>query len=346
MAVRQAAAVSKVFVASRAANIVDMLRACLQEAGLGGVSVQELALSSSNATTLSQESLDKIPSIEVLFADPTFIVQVLAHPSNKTKWIQNTFAGLDAIVKALDKLEKLPDVLLTRQTDGFGQSMAEYVIGQIVARERNFSLMYDLQRASRYDYSQLTRYRRLNELNLGILGLGNIGTEVARQCRAVNMTVWAAVRDERLQAGQAINEHVHHLRPMSKLPEMLQEVDYLVNILPSTPDTRNLLSGEVLKPCVSKKTVLINIGRGDVIDDSSLIHAVRCGWLGGAVLDVFNTEPLPCDSPLWMLPGVTITPHVSGSTDTSTAVKTFVDNLIRYQNGQHLVNEVDLARGY
>ncbi|CAG5120804.1 unnamed protein product [Candidula unifasciata] len=342
MAVRQ---VSKIFVASKVANIADILRQSLKEAGLGAVCVQQLTLSN-NDTGLSKESLDKIPGIEVLLADPVFIAQVLVHPGNKSRWIQNTFAGLDAIVRALGTLEKPPEFLLTRQTEGFGQSMAEYVIGQIVARERNFPLMNDLQRASRFDYSQLTQYRRLNELNLGILGLGNIGTEVARQCKAVNMTVWAAVRDERLFTGQTSHQHVHYLRPMSKLPELLQEVDYLVSILPSTPGTRNLLSGDVLKPCAGKKTVFINIGRGDIIDDASLIHAVRSGWLGGAILDVFNTEPLPSESPLWTLPGVTITPHVSGITDTSTAVKTFVNNLIRYQNGQPLINQVDLTRGY
>lgn len=296
-------------------------------------------------STLMDECVCEIPEIEILFADPPVIGQVLSQKNVTVKWIQNTFAGVDAIMKEISKLEKSPSCILTRQTDGFGQLMGEYVIAQIIARERNFTQQYDLQKTSCWDQKSHLVYRGLHELSLGIIGLGTIGKEVARQCKAMNMTVWAAVRDERFQADLTCSG-VDHIRPISRLNEMLRECNYLVNVVPSTPATQGMLSGEVFKVCAEKKTVFINIGRGDIIDDNSLVNAIRCGWLGGAILDVFNIEPLPASHPLWTLPGVTISPHVSGATQVEQAVKTFVDNLASYESGKSLPNEVDFFKGY
>ncbi|CAL1528178.1 unnamed protein product [Lymnaea stagnalis] len=342
MATKACVEVSKVFVVSKISNIAS----CLKKS-IGDVIVQELSFSTSE-NSLSEEGLKIIPEIEYLFADPSVIGQVLSDPGNSLKWAQSTFAGVEPIIKAVNKIEEIPSAIVCRQTGGFGQSMGEYVIGQIIARERKFSFMNDLQRQSSYDdyRSDLISYRNLDTLSIGILGLGTIGAEVARQCKALNMTVWATLRDERFISDEVKCEHVHNFRPISLLHEMVLEVDYLVNILPSTMQTRGLLSGEVLKSCEKKKTVFINIGRGDVVDDESLVQALNRGWLGGAILDVFNTEPLPSSSPLWKTPGVTITPHVSGITDTNKAVQTFMTNLQLYRAGQPMINRVDFRRGY
>ncbi|XP_005105504.1 glyoxylate/hydroxypyruvate reductase A [Aplysia californica] len=334
--------ISKVFVASKLADLGQIVKEAIKN--IGNVCVRELQVTPDGR--LAQECVDEIPEIEFLFADPSVIGQVLSSNKNRVAWMQSTFAGLDAAFKVIDNLEKPPNAILTRQTDGFGQFMGEYVIGQIIARERNFTLMTELQKQSNFDCSQLVSYRGLNELCLGVIGFGIIGQEVARQCKAMNMTVWAAVRDARFNNGQAVSEHVHHIRPMSKLSEMLQACDYVVSVLPSTPESRGLLSGNVLQACEKKKSVLINIGRGDVIDDDSLVNAVRSGWLSGAILDVFNQEPLPADSPLWSVPGITITPHVSGITNVNKAVKTFTDNIVRYRNGEPMLNQVEMSKGY
>ncbi|XP_055883942.1 glyoxylate/hydroxypyruvate reductase A-like isoform X2 [Biomphalaria glabrata] len=296
--------VAKVFVASRVQNLANILRTSTSD-----IVVEECSLSQNPENQLEKH----VSEIEFLFADPDIIGQVLAHPRNKVKWAQSTFAGLDALFKAIDKLHQLPDVLISRQTGGFGQKMGEYVIGQIIARERKFDIMRDLQKQKSFDGSQLYSYRCLNSLSIGILGFGTIGQEVVRQCKAMNMNVWAAVRDERFDSGENLNHSVDNFVPMSRLNEMLTEVDYLVNVLPSTPKTRGLLSDK-LHFCEKKKTIFINIGRGDIVDDNSLITAIQNGWLGGAILDVFNTEPLPSTSELWNLPNVTISPHVSGIT--------------------------------
>lgn len=101
---------------------------------------------------------------------------------------------------------------------------------------------------------------------------------------------------------------------VENLHECLQKCDYLCNILPSTPSTVGLLSGNVLQSCKEKQTVLINVGRGDVVSEESLLKALDHKWIGGAILDVFEKEPLPKDSALWTHPQVTVTPHVSGFT--------------------------------
>ena len=98
---------------------------------------------------------------------------------------------------------------------------------------------------------------------------------------------------------------------IEELPKFLQQCDYICNVLPSTPSTKGLLSGDILKNCKERKTVFINIGRGDVISCDSILNASNNQWTGGAILDVFEEEPLPSDSALWTHPQVTITPHIA-----------------------------------
>ena len=143
-------------------------------------------------------------------------------------------------------------------------------------------------------------------LTIGILGLGDIGQTLAQACKALGMTVWGVGRRDKSDR----QELVDHYTTLSRFPEVLQSCDYVCNILPSTTATKNLLSGNVLESGKDKRPVFINIGRGDVIDEKSLIHALNEGWISGAILDVFEVEPLPKESALWKMPQVIITPHV------------------------------------
>ena len=145
----------------------------------------------------------------------------------------------------------------------------------------------------------------MTDLSVGILGLGDIGKEIARVCKALGMTVWAVGRRQRQEKPPNVDQY----RTLEFLPEVLQSCDYFCNVLPSTSVTYHLLSGNALECCSEKKPVFINIGRGDVIDETSLVNALQKGWISGAILDVFEKEPLPKDSPLWDMPQVTITPH-------------------------------------
>lgn len=145
------------------------------------------------------------------------------------------------------------------------------------------------------------------KLTVGILGLGDIGQSVAKGCKALGMTVWGVGRKEKSDR----QDFVDHYTTLSRLPEVLQSCDYVCNILPSTPATKYLLSGNVLKSGKGNCPVFINLGRGDVIDEKSLVHALNEGWISGAILDVFEVEPLPKESALWKMPQVVITPHVA-----------------------------------
>ena len=151
-------------------------------------------------------------------------------------------------------------------------------------------------------------YRDLSELTIGILGFGQIGQEIGRCCNSMRMTVNSIHRS----VPSTKFPYVDKCFSVQDLPECLRRCDYLCNVLPSTPSTKGLLSGDVLENCKEKKTVLINVGRGDVISNSSILKALENEWIGGAILDVCEEEPLPKDSPLWTHPQVTITPHVSG----------------------------------
>ena len=151
------------------------------------------------------------------------------------------------------------------------------------------------------------------QLSIAILGLGDIGRTVAKACKALNMTVWGVVRSEKREK----ESFVDHYMTVSQLSEALRSCDYVCNVLPSTPATKHLLSGSILESGKDKKPVFINIGRGDVISESSLVNALNRGWLSGAILDVFEVEPLPKESELWRMSQVVITPHIAALTFSS-----------------------------
>ncbi|XP_005090408.2 uncharacterized protein in proB 3'region [Aplysia californica] len=346
-----------IYVISVIDNVAAHVQSTLQGFGLD-IQVREFPLSQYGTPIapnvamrkLSDPALldDQIEQIEYLLADQPVISQVLEHPRNRVKWVQNTFAGVEMIFNNLSKLKMDPDLIITRTSNNIsGQMMGEYVIGHIIARERNFLGLADCQQNCLYEQNKFWPYRVLTDLSIGILGLGNLGTDVVRMAKAMGMSTWAVLRDQRFSSGDQQCSHVDHVRPVSRMEEALREVDYLVSLLPSTPDTRGLLSGETLKACRNKKTVLINLGRGDIIDDESLIYALKQGWIGGAILDVHNKEPVPINSPLWGIQGVTITPHVSCSTTgISMLTDAYIENLQKYLQGNDLRNQVDLTKGY
>ena len=153
-------------------------------------------------------------------------------------------------------------------------------------------------------------YRSLSELTIGLVGFGEIGQEIAKYCKAMKMTVNSVRRDTNTPK----LAFVDNVFSVQNLSECLKQCDYVCNVLPSTAATRGFFSGSVLESCKEKKTVFINIGRGDVVDEGSILKALDNGWIGGAILDVYDVEPLPDSSPLWSHPKVTITPHIAGLT--------------------------------
>jgi len=177
---------------------------------------------------------------------------------------------------------------------------------------------------------------------LGIVGLGGIGSEVAKRAKAFGMRVIATRRrpDRR-------SEFADEVRGADELGWLLGESDFVAVCSALTHETRHLIGAEELKR-MKATAYLINIGRGGLVDEGALVAALRGGEIAGAGLDVFEREPLPSESPLWEMPNVMITPHDAGSSPRSheRLMEVFLENLRRYVAGEPLLNVVDKRAGY
>ncbi|MCK4577138.1 MAG: D-2-hydroxyacid dehydrogenase [Candidatus Marinimicrobia bacterium] len=278
-----------------------------------------------------EQTAEPIKDTEVIVGDPDLVAPHL-HLAQRLKWFQSTFAGVDAVFRRSSRR----DYTLTRAAGLFGPSMAEYALAHILSRERQLPTLAASQIERRWN---VVRYRRLADITIGLLGVGNIGLEVARVFKALGVTVWG-LRNKRQPV-----ENVDRIYTSGQLAELLAGSDYVINLLPGTPQTRDLLSGDTLRTC-KKGSVFINLGRGDVIDEESLVRAVEKKWLAGAILDVFREEPLPSESPLWQIPGVIITPHVAALGFATEIADIFIANHERYRAGKPLLHQVDWKRGY
>ncbi|OQR81649.1 D-isomer specific 2-hydroxyacid dehydrogenase [Thraustotheca clavata] len=275
-----------------------------------------------------------IEDSHVILGDPSECLKILPHARN-LKWLQSTFAGVDTLLH-----QDRRNFALTRAGGIMGAHMAQYVLGWVISKERHF--MQAVQFQSKHEFRPLEmRYRHFKDVTVGILGFGDIGMAIGKLAFNAGFRVIGLKRDM-----------THHssidcgIEVTGNLEYLLSRSDYVVNVLPSTPATRNLLSNDVLRVCAKKKACFINVGRGDVIDESSLIGALRRKWLSSAVLDVFGVEPLPADNPLWAHPLVTITPHVAALSMAEDVADVFLKNLWLYLSGSSLNYLVEWDRGY
>jgi phosphoglycerate dehydrogenase-like enzyme len=186
--------------------------------------------------------------------------------------------------------------------------------------------------------------RELADQTLGIVGLGSIGRRIARLGRAFGMRVVAMRRSS---AGGEKDPDADQVFPANRLYDLLAMSDYVVISVPLTPQTEKLM-GEAELRAMRPNAYLVNIARGRVVDEQALIRALHEGWIAGAGLDVVEKEPLPSDNPLYSMPNVILTPHISGASvhyDERLAAL-FAENLRRYRAGQPLTNRYDPSRGY
>lgn len=185
----------------------------------------------------------------------------------------------------------------------------------------------------------------LRDRTVGIIGLGAIGGEVARLAKGIGMKVIATRRSATRRESGVFG--VDELYPYLDLLQMLSESDLVVIAAPLTAETRGMI-GEAELRAMRPTAYLINVARGPIINQSALIKALREGWIAGAGLDVFETEPLPPDSELWDLPNVILSSHMAGSTDrrSQRVLGLFCENLRRYLAGEQLLNVIDRQQGY
>ena len=260
---------------------------------------------------------------------------------SKAKWIQQVYAGVDLLNDYFKTIysesEDLP-FIFTRM-GAIGRAMSEWTIGQIIAQERYFYHYYN--NISERVYERIYTFRSLNELTIGIIGYGDIGRDLAKRAKnGFEMKILAFKRNV-----PESDEYVDKF--YTKLEDMLPECDYIVNILPSTALTRNLITKEIIECCnKNKKTVFVNIGRGDVMKTETLLYALDNQYFAHAILDVFEVEPLPKDSDLWNRKNVLISPHISACIFAWQVVDLFEKNISLYLAGEKLQFSVSYRDEY
>ncbi len=282
------------------------------------------------ACSSAKQALREYTDESILFGRPDIIAELL--PSMPTvDWVQSTWAGVTPLIVA-----KRRDYVLTGVKDVFGPQISEYVIGYLLAHQ--LRVLERMQEQQQHNWF-IGLSGTLEGKRLGIMGTGSIGQHIAKTAISLDMTVAGFSRSGTSQPG------FDTVMQADRLHEFLEAIDYLVAILPNTPDTDNLLDAAALKK-LPKHAYFINIGRSNVVDDDALIDALRNNRLAGAALDVFDEEPIPQDSPLWDTPNLTITAHVAAVSYPSIIVPIFVDNYRRYLKQQPLNYVVDFAAGY
>nr|WP_285486138.1 D-2-hydroxyacid dehydrogenase [Amycolatopsis taiwanensis] len=256
--------------------------------------------------------------------------------ADRLRWVHVAAAGVDPVL--FPELRE-SQVVLTNSRGVFDGPIAEYVLGLILALAKDFAHTIELQRQGRWLHRESERIAGARVL---VVGTGPIGRAIARMLRAVGMQVTGMGR-----RSQADDPDFGTVRPSAELVRWLPEMDYVVAVAPLTEQTKGMFD-EAAFAAMKPGARFVNVGRGALMDTSALVAALRDGRLAGAALDVFETEPLPDDSPLWNLPGVLVSPHMSGDFVgwRDTLVEVFADNFQRWQTGRPLRNVVDKQLGY
>jgi phosphoglycerate dehydrogenase-like enzyme len=263
--------------------------------------------------------------------------------AKKLKWIHSTAAG---VAQLMYPELRQSGLLVTNPSGIFSVPMAEHTMGLLVALARNFPDSVREQDAKHWSQQELwDKPQHLTELNgqvLLIVGYGSIGREVAKRAKAFEMRVWGVTR-----SGDGECAYAEKIFPAARLHEALPAADYVLIAAPETAETKHLIGAAEIAT-MKRGARLINVGRGSLLDESALIRALENGALGGAALDVAETEPLPPESPLWIAPNLMITPHTSGVSDRLWVRQTgiLMELLERWFDGREMFNRVDFARGY
>lgn len=258
--------------------------------------------------------------------------------SKNLRWLQLPSAGADSYMDR--KLYHCKEIKLTNSRGVFGLPIAEHVFAMILSYNRNLIDYAWQQREA--TWKGIRQTKDFYGSTIGIVGLGDIGTEVAKRAKALGARVLGV---KRTLGGQP--EYVDQLYTTEAIDEVLEQSDYIVLALPGTKKTAGIITEQSLRR-MKPEAFLVNIGRGALVDQEALIKALKEGWIGGVGLDVTTPEPLPQDSPLWGLKNVIITPHVSGSSPTNDfrRMGIFLRNLEHYLAGRPLENLVDFEEGY
>ena len=317
-------------------DLADQYRTLIEEAQLPDLTIE-------SAPT---------PEIDIVLGEPSRIKAALASlPA--LSWAQSIWAGVEPLLDPASRR----DYTLTNARGVFGELMSEYVIGYLLAHERKIFQRHEAQKNKLWDESDTGTLRGKT---IGLLGVGSIGAEVALTAKFFGMNVLGYTVES--ETSRHVDKYYHPLESDSLLSEIkvqqqavalqstvLQSfasgLDYLVNILPNTKDTRKIINANLLNALPSHALV-INVGRGPSVDESALINALSQNKIAGAVLDVFEKEPLPKDHPFWTTPNLLMTFHTAAPSLAKDISNLFFENYELFLEGQPLMYQVDFEKGY
>jgi phosphoglycerate dehydrogenase-like enzyme len=297
------------------------------------------------------------PADRVTDAEIYYAISGVPHPEQapNLRWVQTHSAGVDHL---RDHPFWDSDVTITTTSGIHATNMAQYVMAQILAWANRVPRWLHYQAQGEWPDKRWERFvpDELRGKTLGIAGYGSIGRQIARLAKCFGMTVLATKRNVKVledqdymlaDTGDPGGNLAARIYPGEATRSMVSECDYVVIALPLTDRTHHLFDREMFR-AMKSNAFLINIGRGEIINEEDLVRALKKGRIAGAGLDVFETEPLPEDSPLWTMENVIISPHVSGFTPSydERAVDLFTENLRRYLAGDPLLNVVNREEGY
>ncbi|MFI8374244.1 D-2-hydroxyacid dehydrogenase [Pseudomonas helleri] len=260
------------------------------------------------------------------------LLATLLRQGHTPQWLQSTWAGITPLLApGLGR-----DYRLSRAVGIFGQVMAEYVLTYMLGHEREVMARLVSQVERKWD-------NRTGQSLVGrkvlIVGAGDIGQTVAQFLLPFGVELYAVASSVREQAP------FKEVTTLSELPRLVGQMDYVINLLPNTPDTHDLYDAELFA-LFNPNGVFMNVGRGVAVVDADLVEALRQGHLAGAIIDVCRQEPLPAKHPFWTAWGLLLTGHSSAPTSPQMMVQLFVDNLRAFQAGETTYGEVDFERGY
>jgi phosphoglycerate dehydrogenase-like enzyme len=258
--------------------------------------------------------------------------------ARRARWIHSLWTGVEGILSSEMLAHPAP---LTNGRGVFRWPLADWVVGVMLF----FS--FDLRRVLRQQDERLWKpfvSSTLEGRTLGIVGYGAIGSAAAERARPFGMKIIALRRRPELFQGDGLVDRSYGL---GELKELMAESDYVLVVTPLTSETRGLI-GEAEIGAMKSGAVLINIGRGPVVDEGALVRALQAGAIRGAALDVFETEPLPADHPFWGMGNLLLSPHTADRVEgfLIPAGECFLENLNRVLKGDPLVNRVDKRAGY
>lgn len=287
-----------------------------------------------------EELKAKAPDADaILFAhvDGTLLSDALPL-ANRARWVHSLWTGVDWILSPATRAHPAP---LTNGRGVFRWPLADWVVATMLC------FAFDLRRVIWQQEQRIWKPfvgTTLAGRTLGIVGYGAIGSACATRARAFGMKIAALRRRPELSAGDPLVDQNYGPRQLS---ELMAASDYVLAAAPLTPETRGLI-GEAEIARMKPTAVIINVGRGPVIDERALVNALEAGKIRGAALDVFDVEPLPPDHPFWRMPNVLVSPHTADRVEgfLGPAFDCFFENLGRFGRGEALMNVVDKVAGY